>query len=151
MESAGQHVNHRLFAIKACIKCWLLRNGTSKGALPASIPAELRITVCAVIGVSSTTTVNAMWCQSRSRSSCKFVAVGLGASTPQGPAAVWVVLLLLLLLLLLQVWPGATHYPDFLSTDRTWTWWHRQLQRMHTQVGVKEGSSRGRLRAASAL
>jgi hypothetical protein len=31
-------------------------------------------------------------------------------------------------------WPGATHFPDFLSKGRTWPWWQRQLARMHSQV-----------------
>ncbi|KAF6264757.1 glycosyl hydrolases family 31-domain-containing protein, partial [Scenedesmus sp. NREL 46B-D3] len=33
-----------------------------------------------------------------------------------------------------QVWPGATHYPDFTSVTKTWPWWQRQLQRMYSQV-----------------
>ncbi|WIA35044.1 hypothetical protein OEZ86_003535 [Tetradesmus obliquus] len=33
-----------------------------------------------------------------------------------------------------QVWPGATHFPDFLSRARTWPWWKQQLARMHSQV-----------------
>jgi alpha-glucosidase (family GH31 glycosyl hydrolase) len=44
------------------------------------------------------------------------------------------VLLLLLLLLLLLQWPGATHFPDFLSKRRTWPWWQQQLARMYSQV-----------------
>ena len=37
--------------------------------------------------------------------------------------------------MLLQ-WPGATHFPDFLSTSRTWPWWKQQLARMHSQVPI---------------
>jgi hypothetical protein len=33
-----------------------------------------------------------------------------------------------------QVWPGATHYPDFLAVNRTWPWWKDQLQRLWDQV-----------------
>lgn len=33
-----------------------------------------------------------------------------------------------------QVWPGATHFPDFLSVNKTWPWWRQQLQRMYSQV-----------------
>lgn len=32
-----------------------------------------------------------------------------------------------------QVWPGPTHYPDFLHPP-TGEWWARQLRRMHDQV-----------------
>jgi alpha-glucosidase (family GH31 glycosyl hydrolase) len=35
---------------------------------------------------------------------------------------------------LVQVWPGATHYPDFTSLNNTWPWWQQQLQRMYSQV-----------------
>jgi hypothetical protein len=43
-------------------------------------------------------------------------------------------LLLLLLLVAMQVWPGATHYPDFLSTDQTWPWWQTHIQQMYNKV-----------------
>jgi alpha-glucosidase (family GH31 glycosyl hydrolase) len=33
-----------------------------------------------------------------------------------------------------QVWPGATYYPDFLSAPNITQWWTRQLQRMHQAV-----------------
>lgn len=35
-----------------------------------------------------------------------------------------------------QVWPGATHYPDFLAVHQTWPWWKEQLQRMWHTVRV---------------
>eukprot|EP00877_Chromochloris_zofingiensis_P000355 jgi/Chrzof1/1031/Cz01g37220.t1 len=34
-----------------------------------------------------------------------------------------------------QVWPGATHYPDFLKPNTT-EWWTRQLQHMHDMVPI---------------
>jgi len=33
-----------------------------------------------------------------------------------------------------QVWPGATYYPDFLSSPNITRWWSRQLQRMYQAV-----------------
>eukprot|EP00878_Enallax_costatus_P026511 GHUV01028453.1.p1 GENE.GHUV01028453.1~~GHUV01028453.1.p1 ORF type:complete len:274 (+),score=72.90 GHUV01028453.1:394-1215(+) len=33
-----------------------------------------------------------------------------------------------------QVWPGATHYPDFLSVNKTWPWWKQELQDMWNKV-----------------
>lgn len=38
--------------------------------------------------------------------------------------------------MLAQVWPGATHYPDFLAVNRTWPWWRDQLQRLWDKVGT---------------
>lgn len=34
----------------------------------------------------------------------------------------------------LQVWPGPTHYPDFLSVNKTWPWWRDQLRRLWDTV-----------------
>lgn len=34
----------------------------------------------------------------------------------------------------LQVWPGPTHYPDFLSVNKTWPWWRDQLKRLWDTV-----------------